>query len=300
MPKHEDWKGNTDGTPWMHRVLIRLLRSVNLRWAYAVMGVCVVPPYLLFSRKGYRAIYRYFRRRHLMGRWEAFRHTCLNHYRFGQVILDRFAAYGGRQFHFEIDGNETFQHLLGSEGGFIVLSCHVGNYELAGYTFRSSGKRYNALVFPKEAAVVMKNRQRLLSGNNIRMIPVRDDMEYVFQVSNALADGEVVSVPCDRLFGSPRFVECDVLGGRARLPLGPFAMAIQRGVPAVSVFVMKETVYSYKVFVRPLELQYDASVLRPREKAAVLAQCFADELGRILGQYKEQWFNYYDFWNDEK
>lgn len=298
MPTHKEWRGNTGGTSWMHKVLICVFRWVDLRWVYTFMAVFVIPFYLIFSHKGYSAIYDYFRKRHGFGVWKSFRYTYLNHYRFGQIILDRFAAYAGQQFHFDIDGNEAFLNLLKGDSGFVILSCHIGNYELAGYTFQSIGKRYNALVFSGEVAIVMENRNRLLGKNNIHMIPVSDDMSHVFEISNALANGEIVSIPGDRVFGSPRTIESILLGSKCAFPFGPYAMAVQRNVPVITIFVMKETAYRYQVYIRILNDSDNMKGVPRNQKVAELANRFAEEVGEILKKYPEQWFNYYEFWHE--
>lgn len=280
----------------MHKALIALLRKVDLRLVYGFIAVFVIPFYLLFSHKGYIAIYHYFRKRHGQGVWKSFCYTYLNHYRFGQIILDRFAAYAGQHFLFDIDGNEEFMNLSKNDAGFIILSCHVGNYELLGYANRSVGKHYNALVFPGEAATVMENRGRLLGANNIHMIPVSDDMSHIYEINNALSNGEIVSIPGDRVFGSPRTIECRLLGARVDFPFGPYAIAAQRNVPVIAIFVIKEAAYRYKVYVKRLNKNEDN--LTTKKKAAVLANSFAEELEAILKKYPEQWFNYYEFWNE--
>ena len=298
MLTHKEWQGNTSGTTWMHKALIRIFRKTDLRYIYVLMAVFVIPFYLVFSHKGYIAIYHYFRQRHGFGIWKSFRYTYLNHYRFGQIILDRFAAYAGQHFRFEIDGNETFLDLLKSDDGFVILSCHIGNYEMAGYTLQSLSKRYNALVFPGEAATVMENRNSLLSENNIHIIPVGDDMSHVFEINNALANGEIVSIPGDRVFGSPRVIDCTLLGAEAPLPYGPYAMAVQRDVPVIAMFVMKQAAYCYKIYVRKLNAIENNEALPKKQKITALANCFAKELEGILRKYPEQWFNYYEFWHE--
>ncbi len=296
---HEEWSGKTDGTTWMHRALIGIFRRVDVSVVYAFMAVFVIPFYMLFSHGGYMAMYHYFRQRHHYGRLKAFRYVYLNHYRFGQVILDRFAAYAGKRFEFELDGNDLILDLCRQEPGFMILSSHVGNYELAGYAFNSFAKRYNALVFSGEAKTVMANRKRMLSHNNINMIFVSNDMSHIFLMNNALANGEIVSVPCDRIFGSPRFVECDFLGAKAHFPMGPFAMALQRGVATLTLFIMKVSAHKYKGIIRRIAIDESITVKGRTERAAALAQSFARELEGILRQYPEQWFNYYEFWQTD-
>jgi predicted LPLAT superfamily acyltransferase len=262
------------------------------------MAVFVIPFYMLFAHKGYISMYHYFRLRQGYGVWKSFRYVYLNHYRFGQIILDRFAVFAGREFQFELEGYDKYLELCHEDSGFIILSCHVGNYELAGYTFKATEKRYNALVFPGEAKAVMENRNRVLSENNIHMIPMSEDMSHIFLINDALASGEIVSIPGDRIFGSPRYVECDFMGSRARFPLGPYMMALQREVPTIATFVMKESAYRYQVYIRRIQTD-DRQFANRTEQAANLAQHFASEIEAILKQYPEQWFNYYEFWNHD-
>lgn len=285
----------TDGTQGMHRMLIRVLRVIGVRSVYAVMGLFVVPFYMVLRYMAALAIYHYMRRRQGFGWWKALGMTYLNHYRFGQVVIDRFAMYAGLHFRLDRVNNELFEALSGGEEGFVILSCHVGNYEMAGYTFQVTRKPYNALVYGGEAQSVMENRRKLFAMHGIRMIVTSDDMSHIYEVNSALADGQIVSIPADRIFGSTRTVDCHLLGARAKLPLGPFALATGRKAKTIALFVMKEGTYRYKVYVRPVET--DANLKR-NEQTAAMAQAFANELEQILKKYPEQWFNYHEFWED--
>lgn len=239
-------------------------------------------------------MYRFFRKRFGYGRVKSFWNVFKNHLKFGQVILDRFAVYAGKRFKFIIEGGELFDHLAKQPSGFVQLSSHVGNYEMAGYSLVSHDKRFNAVVYAGETATVMRNRAAMFAPNNMRMILVGNDMSHIFALNQALGDGEIVSVPGDRIFGSPRYVECDFFGDAARFPMGPFAMAIQRDVPLLAVFVMKISTMGYKIYVRKIDA--DAALSR-KERIEAAAKSFASELEAIVRQYPTQWFNYYDFWS---
>jgi len=296
---HGEWKGNTAGSTWMHRTLIASFKIMNLRFVYLGMAVFVVPMYMLFAHQGYITMYHYFRQRQGYGVLKSFLHVYLNHYRFGQVILDRFASYAGQKFEFELDGMDLFERLSAGKEGFMILSSHIGNYELAGYSFSSMHKRYNALVYSGEAETVMENRNRLLSKHNIRMIAMKEDMSHVFMVNEALVNGEIVSAPSDRVFGSPRNLTCDFMGGKGRFPLGPFMMALQRGLPTITIFVMKISPYRYKVYIREVKCD-ERPYANRQEKAQNLAQHFAAEMEKVIRLYPDQWFNYFEFWNNDK
>ena len=277
--QHNEWSGKTDGLPWMQRSLIAMFRVLPLWLPYCIMAL-VVPFYMIFNRKGYKAMYRFFRERFGFGRWKSFWKVYANHFRFGQIILDRFGVYAGKKYRFIVDGQELMDELEKHPEGFISLSSHVGNYEIAGYSLKPKSKRFNALVYAGETATVMENRKKMLSQNNMSMIPVKEDMSHIFELNAAIDRGEIVSMPSDRVFGSQKACECSFFGEKARFPMGAFALATKKNVPMLAVFVMKESYRTYHAYVRKI----------------ANAQDFADNLEEIVKKYPTQWFNYFDFW----
>lgn len=280
----------------MQRALIVLYRLIGLRPMYATMAL-VIPFYMLFGHRSYIAAYHFFRKRMRYGLLKSFFSVYRNYYNFGQIILDRFAAYAGKKFNLNMDGYDKFLRMTEGKDGFIMLSSHVGNYEMAGYTLVSEKKPFKALVFDGETATVMENRLRILGHNHISLIPISGDMSHVFIMSDALSKGEILSMSGDRLLGS-KCVECTFFGDKARFPVGPFALSIQRKVKVLAVFVMKESINNYHVHIK--EINIDGSKKTSREKIEVLAQSFANELELIVRAYPTQWFNYYDFWEHQK
>lgn len=293
---NRSWSGKTGGTPWMQRALIMVYRIVGLRPMYAVMAL-VVPFYMLFGRKGYAAAYSFFRKRMLYGSIKSFFSVYRNHYVFGQIILDRFAAYAGKKFRLEMDGYDKFLSMADGKEGFIMLSSHVGNYEMAGYTLVSEKKPFKALVYGGETATVMENRLRILGHNHISLIPISNDMSHVFIMSDALSEGEILSMSGDRLIGS-KSVECTFFGKPAQFPIGPFALAAGHEVRVLAVFVMKASINDYHVNIK--EIGIDCAGKTTKEKIGLLAQRFAEELEQIVRKYPTQWFNYYDFWEKQQ
>ena len=288
------WQGTTDGTSWMHRSLIGMMKVIPLWFFYLLMSLAI-PFYMIFNHKGYLSNYHYFRRRHGFGPLKSFLHVFACHWMFGTVIMDRFASYSGKKFKVEVPQMLMYEELCTGEKGFVQLSSHIGNDELAGYELKAP-KNMNALVFAGEGKTLTENRSRVLGVNNVRLVNISEDMSHLVILNNALADGEIVNIHGDRVFGSNRTVRCDILGAEAELPLGPFLLASMRGVPAVSVFVMKAGLRKYRVHLfRPDE---GLEGLDVREKAEAMAKAYASEITEVLRLYPDQWFNFYEFWND--
>lgn len=288
-----EWKGRTDGLPWMIRSLVAVMRVLDRRAIYLVMAL-IVPFYMIFNHKGYKAIYRFFRQRLGLGPLKSFLKVYANHFRFGQVIVDRYAAFAGKRFRFAFDGNDMFLAMLNEPGGFVQLSSHIGNYEMVGYSLTSTTKKINGLFYGGESEVMMEFRRKILSMHNIGLIEVNGSMEHIFQMNAAIDRGEIVSMTGDRMLGSPKSFRCQFMGAEANFPMGPFALAVQKDVPIVAVFCMRGKWGVYNVYVRKVTA---APGLPPRASMQDMAQKFAAELESIVRLYPTQWFNYYDFWN---
>ena len=238
-------------------------------------------------------MYRLFRRKFGYGVWKSFGNVYINHFRFGQVILDRFGVYAGKKYHFIAEGQEIMDEMEHKSEGLVLLSSHVGNYEIAGYFLKPKSKRFNALVYAGETKTVMENRQRLLSQNNTKLILVKEDLSHLFELNAAIDNGEIVSMPADRVYGSQKYVECDFFGEKAHFPMGAFALAAQKNVPVLAVFVMKEGMRTYHAYVHKIRCDKQ---LRLREQIGQLAQDYAHRIEDIVRTYPTQWFNYFDFW----
>ena len=279
----------------MIRSLVVLMKVIDRRIIYCFMAI-VVPFYMLFNHKGYLAIYRFFRQRFGYGRIKSFLKVYANHFRFGQVIIDRYAAYAGKRFRFELDGNEKFMELVNGRSGFVQLSSHAGNYEMVGYSLTSPSKKVNGLFYGGETKVMMDFRRRILSMHNVNLIEVDESMSHIFNMNAVIDRGEIVSMTGDRLFGSSKSFKCMFLGKEAQFPMGPFALAVQKEVPMLAVFSMRYK-GRYRVYVR--DIRPDAS-LPLRARMADMAQRFASELENVVRMYPTQWFNYYDFWKADE
>jgi predicted LPLAT superfamily acyltransferase len=285
------WVGTTFGNSLMHRWLIRLLRVVDPRVIYVLAYIFAVTPTLF--QYGFKHAYRFFRERFgyspLRSLWLAYRNHCL----FAQAVVDKFAMYAGHHFDIELEGYDNFLELAHQPEGFIQLSSHVGNYEIAGYSLVAEKKRFNALVYFGEKQEVMNNRDRLFEHTNIRMIPIMPDMSHLYEINNALADGETVSIPADRIWGSSKYISTMFLGREAHFPMGPFQVAALRDVKVLVVHCMKTAAKRYKIYVTPLSYDHQA----PRQQQIMqIATGYVREVERIVQQYPTQWYNYFDFW----
>lgn len=285
------WNGTTYGNSFMHRWLIKMLRVIDMRIIYVITFLFVVPPTML--KPGFGHAYRFFRQRFGYSKLRSFFMAYCNHCLFAQAVIDKFAMFAGRHFDIELVGYDNFLNLAAKPEGFVQLSSHIGNYEIAGYSLVAETKPFNALVYFGEKQEVMDNRNKMFAHANIKMIPIMPDMSHLFEINSALENGETVSIPADRIWGSSKFVSKTVLGKEAHLPMGPFQVAAIRGVDVLAVNVMKESLKRYKIYVTPLP--YDKEAPR-KTQIEQIATAYVEELERMIKLYPTQWYNYFDFW----
>ena len=81
---HSKWKGFTGGTPWMQRTLVRLAGALHPSVLYAVVSL-VIPFYMLFDRRGYRASYSFYRKRLGYGPLKSFAGVYRNFFSMGKT-----------------------------------------------------------------------------------------------------------------------------------------------------------------------------------------------------------------------
>ena len=289
----EQWAGTTYGNGWMHKCLISMLRHIDVRLLYLFASVFVVPVCLILnpSRK---TAYSYFREIHKYSRSKAAWATYINHCKFAQVVIDKFAMYAGKKFDVTVEGMEHFNALAAGDEGFLHLSSHIGNYEIAGYTLVSERKTINAIVYAHEKASVMENRNNMFTKTNIRMITLKEDMSHLFEIDQAVCNGDIVSFPTDRFMGQTKCVESLFLGKKAKFPQGPFSVATMRGLNVLAVNVMKTGLTGYKIFVT--HLHYDKEASR-KEQLKQLSDAYIAELEKRVREFPTQWYNFFDFWN---
>lgn len=295
MVEAQQWRGKTAGGTFGQKFLFFALKHIKAKNFYSVLYL-IIPFCLLFARKANNAIYHYFHRMLGYSKWDAFKANVRNAFTFGRVVIDKFALLAGRsdQFQVTIQNPEIFENLLQQDKGIILAGSHIGNFELLGHCLKQNLKPINGVIYGGESAVMKARRSSAFEENNVRLIPVTQDLSHLFAIKNALDQGEIVTILCDRLFGSTKKKRMDFLGHPADFPIGTFRMAAQLDVPIISVFLMKEKGGQYKGHLVPLSIPENLTSVT--EKVEDLLTQYVKSLEDTLRQYPEQWFNYYEFW----
>ena len=248
----------------------------------------VVIFYMILRPSATQAQYRLFHLRFHQNSLRAIGNVYLNLREFGKVVIDRFAVYAGKKFNINIENNGWLEQCYQSDLPLVILSGHAGNFELAGYFLIPKNKQMYVLLYGGEKEIIMQNRKKFLTANNIHLIAAQQDNGYLFEINNALAGGHLLAILADRMLGSNRTLTTDILGKEAQLPLGPFKTALLRPANKCVVYAIKKGTYDYTIYLYPVNGS------TPQE----LADEYAKLTTETIIKYPHQWYNYYNFWND--
>ncbi|MBX2965370.1 MAG: lipid A biosynthesis acyltransferase [Cyclobacteriaceae bacterium] len=290
-----EWQGKSRGNKLGYRIFVAVCKTVGIKPAYLLLRA-VALYFFLFSRETSKHIYQYFTKRHGYGKVKAIQKLYTNYYKFGQTLLDKIVVMSGieNKFTYHFDGEENLVEIVSRNRGGVLLSAHVGNWEVAGHFLNRLNITIHVVMFDGEHQQIKNYLDEVTGGRKFNVIVIRDDMSHIYAISEALQKNELVCMHADRFIDRSKTTLYPLLGEPALFPAGPFMLASSFNVPVSIVFAFKETDRHYHFFgSKPISKHESES---KREFADRLGKIFAGEMETKLRLYPEQWFNYYNFW----
>jgi len=147
-------------------------------------------------------------------------------------------------------GHERLVEAARQGTGAILLTAHVGNYELGGLFLRDFGASAAVAYVPDPSLVIESYRAEARRRIGVEGIPVTTSPFAFVPLLRALRKGIFVAMQGDRdVSGTGRTLP--FFGQTASFPVGPFRLAAVAGVPIFPVFVLMEPDGRYRTLVEP-------------------------------------------------
>jgi predicted LPLAT superfamily acyltransferase len=198
------------------------------------------------------------------------------------------------RFTYEFDGVQNLKEIVSLKKGGILLSAHIGNWDVAGHFFKQLNTSIHIVMYDGEQEQIKEYLDNITGKKSINIIFIKNDLSHIYKISEALMKNELVCMHADRFLEGNKTITADFLGEKARFPAGPFILASRFKVPASYVFAVKESNLHYHLFASKIK-SYDHV-----EKGMVMPKMlleFTHEMEEKVKKYPEQWFNYYNFWH---
>jgi predicted LPLAT superfamily acyltransferase len=287
------WNGKSKANGLAYRIFLFVLENGGIRGAYIFLYF-VTSYFFLFDRKSNRYTGLYFRKIWKFGYWKSRLYTYRTYYRFGQTILDKVAILAGDTDSFDVhfDGHDRLIDMGKAGEGGILISAHIGNWEIAGHFLKKVNRPVNVVMYDAEHEAIKNVLHKSLKNRAFKIILVKEDFSHLLEIRRALANKEFICIHGDRILDDrkSKFCQPNFLGRPVKIPRGPFELAVRFNVPYLFVFAIKETNRHYHFHAFPGKPE-------SRGNVEAMIQDYVDSIEEVLTPYPDQWFNFYDYWD---
>ncbi len=194
----------------------------------------------------------------------------------------------------ELEG-ETFLQQLAAAKGAIVLTAHMGNYDLGAAIFAEKFQRHIRMVRAPEpdalAAQHVDLALRQSSAGGVKIGYSSDGTSLAFDLLNALREGEIISAQGDRVVGEVARSPVKLFGEKVFLPTGPFVLSFVSEIPIYPLFIVRMGHRKYKIIAQEPIGSSRSGGSRDDSIAAAMQQWSA-VLEKTVRSYWPQWFSF--------
>ncbi len=287
-------------TPYISYQLAQLIsRGLPRRFAYWV-GLRIADRFFATDQRGRQAVMSNFRQilaaQGVQASEDTLRQMARKNFQnFGKYLVDffKFSRFDlkavNRLVSLEhLDYLEEAEHL---ERGVILVTAHLGNWELGGAVLSALGRRLCAVFYPQRAGKVNDLFEKHRTRRGLRLIPFGQAARGVLK---ALKNREYVAMLADRDYTTHQDEPLLFFGLPARLPSGPARIAAKTGAPIVPTFLVRQPDDTFLLRMhRPIVPSGKTSVLDLRRQ-------IRDAMEMEIARHPLQWFMFDEFWQPNR
>jgi KDO2-lipid IV(A) lauroyltransferase len=189
------------------------------------------------------------------------------------------------------EGTEAFDRALKEKKGVVVLTAHIGNWELGGVVIALLGYPLWVVALPHKNKKVNDFFDGRRKGKNINVIPFGKAARQCLQT---LRENKMVALLGDRDFSHERGLITELFGRPIYLPKGPAALALKTGAAIVPGFMIRNPDDTFTLKIEPaVNIAVTGDSEKDLEEAV---NRYKDILEDYIRRYPEQWFMFRKFW----
>jgi lauroyl/myristoyl acyltransferase len=180
--------------------------------------------------------------------------------------------------------------------GFLLVTGHVGNWEMGAVTLRRHGLVPAVVGQPELDPNVQEMRLELRERLGVESLDIGTSMATAFRVRSAVERGRAVALLVDRAYPEDQVI-VPFFGRPTPFLRSPALLARFCGCDILPGFFLRNPDGSYRN-VWGAALRADPS-LSPEADALRLMSRVAVELERVVRANPTQWFNFYSYWGSQ-
>lgn len=190
----------------------------------------------------------------------------------------------------KVEGLENLNQALEAKKGVIIVSAHLGNWELGAALFAQLGYPMYVIALAHKDNNVNKFfiNQRAITG--VKNITLGGSVRRSLA---RLKENAMIALLCDRDF-SNNAIPATFFGKTAFLPIGSGLFAVKSGCALVPVFVVRQKDDRHKVIIDKA-IEYNLTGDKRRDIKDIV-QKVAGVMEDYVRRYPEQWFMFGNPW----
>ena len=200
----------------------------------------------------------------------------------------------------EIEGEQYFHEVGGGKKGYLILTAHLGNWELMGAIFAGRGVPLSVLAKPIHNLYLNRFINRVRKAKGMEVMSTRGTpMKAVLKALQS--DRRVVFLADQDARKAGVFV--DFFGKAASTFSGPALFSLRSGLPILPVFDVRTSLFSHKVIflppIYPPTNEVKQGKMDRDDAIRHITQQHVKKLEEIIRQYPNQYFWFHRRWKSQ-
>jgi len=192
----------------------------------------------------------------------------------------------------EIEGIENIDSVLKQGKGGIILTCHIGNWEMGGVVMAMLGYDMSAVALNHKHKRINDFFIKQREEKGLKVIPINFIMKSCI---SALHRKGLLALVGDRDFTN-NGIELDFFGVPTSIPKGPAMFSLKTDSPIIPGIFVRRNSFNYRlIFDRPMDLRK----IQGLDKEEILKEAnkmIVASMERNISKYPEQWLIFRKFW----
>jgi predicted LPLAT superfamily acyltransferase len=198
----------------------------------------------------------------------------------------------------EFSGGEHFDEMEQRAGGAILLTAHMGSYDLGAHLFSVLSHRQIVMVRAPEIDPQTREFEEKQLAAGLRVEFNTNAANLAIELLDAVRGEVIVAVQGDRVTPGISDFPATMFGRAVRIPSGPFALAMTARVPIYPVFVIRLGRRRYRLLTGgAIELVRTSRNRDDDLRRAIDA--WSQELERVIAAGWYQWFTFEPFFEEQ-
>lgn len=190
--------------------------------------------------------------------------------------------------HFTVVGKEHLDSALQKQKGVIILTAHIGNWELAGMALCLMGYPIIAIALDHANKRVNDFFIKRRRSKGMEVVSLGIAVKHCFK---GLRKNKIVAVLGDRDFSHSSYA-VDFFGKTKNIPRGPAVLAQKTGAPIVPAFVTRRGLNKFQVECFPA-----IDVSKDKDEIEIV-KSYSKIIEDQIRKYSSQWLLFREFWRE--